>query len=293
MTPRESLPTFVLVTGLSGAGKSKAIHALEDVGYFCVDNLPVALISTFADLAVRGEDPKRRVSVVVDVRGGRDLSTLPSLYRKLKRRGDIDVSLIFLEADPAVLIRRFSESRRPHPLGRDLSPAEAVVEERRRMAPLRKLADHVIDSSRLNVHDLRRRMLKLGSGDEEAPLVVTLQSFGFKHGAPSDADLLFDVRFLKNPHFVPRLKPLTGLDPRVSRYVLREEPAKQFVALTTRLMRFLLPQYIAEGKTYLTVAIGCTGGRHRSVAIAEALGRALKRTRGIQLRVRHRDAVDV
>lgn len=284
------LPQFVLVTGLSGAGKSQAIHALEDLGYFCVDNLPVALISTFADLTVRDEDPKQRVAVVVDVREGRNLSRLPSVYRRLTRRGDLAVSLVFLEATDAVLVRRFSESRRPHPLSRRLPPAEAVKEERRRMAPLRALADHVIDTSRLSVHELRRRVLALGGEGVTQELVVTLQSFGFKNGAPADADVVFDVRFLKNPHFVPALRPLTGLDARVSRYVLRDPAAKRFLTLTTSLLKFLLPQYITEGKAYLTIAIGCTGGRHRSVAMAEALGKALARVKGVQLRIRHRDA---
>lgn len=287
------VPHFIVVTGLSGAGKSHAIHALEDLGYFCIDNLPIALINTFADLAVRDADPKPRVAVVVDVREGGNLTRLPGVYRKLKARGDLRVSLIFLEAESDVLVRRFSESRRPHPLGRRVPPAEAVREERRRMVALRALADSIIDTSKLSVHELRRRVLELGGDGASPPLVVTVQSFGFKKGAPADADVLFDVRFLKNPHFVPRLRPLTGLDPRVSRYVLQEAPAKRFLTLTTSLMKFLLPQYVAEGKAYLTVAIGCTGGRHRSVAIAEALGRALKRTKGVQLRVRHRDAADV
>lgn len=290
-TRAKAVPQFVVVTGLSGAGKSQAIHALEDLGYFCIDNLPIALISTFADLSIREEDPKHRVAVVVDVREGRNLSRLPGVYRKLKRRGDLHASLLFLEADQDILVRRFSESRRPHPLGRRMSPIEAVKQERRQMAPLRALADHVIDTSKLSVHELRRRILALG-GDADHKLVVTIQSFGFKRGAPAEADLLFDVRFLKNPHFVATLRPLTGLDPKVSRFVMREPAAKRFLTLTTDLMRFLLPQYIAEGKAYLTVAIGCTGGRHRSVAMSEALGRALKRTKGVQLRVRHRDAAD-
>lgn len=292
MAKGKALPQFVLVTGLSGAGKSQAMNALEDLGYFCVDNLPIALISTFADLSVRDEDPKHRVAVVVDVREGRNLSRLPAVYRKLKRRGDLAVSLVFLEASDTVLVRRFSESRRPHPLSRRLPPAEAVSEERRRMAPLRALADHVIDTSRLSVHELRRKVLTIGGDGQTQELVVTLQSFGFKNGAPADADLVFDVRFLKNPHFVPTLRPLTGLDARVARYVLREPAAKTFLTLTTRLLKFLLPQYIAEGKAYLTIAIGCTGGRHRSVALAVALGKALARVKGVQLRVRHRDAAN-
>ena len=190
VTRGKQIPQFMVVTGLSGAGKSQAIHALEDLGYFCIDNLPVALIPTFADLTVRDEDPKHRVAVVVDVREGDNLVRLPTVYRKLKRRGDLTVSLLFLEAAEAVLVRRFSESRRPHPLSRKLPPAEAVSEERRRMAPLRALADHVIDTSRLSVHDLRRQVLALASDGAKQDLVVTLQSFGFKNGAPADADML-------------------------------------------------------------------------------------------------------
>ncbi len=288
------VPRFMVVTGLSGAGKSQAIHALEDLGYFCVDNLPIALIPTFADLTVRDVDPRRRVAVVVDVREGENLTRFPAVYRKLTRRADLAATLVFLEAARDVLVRRFSETRRPHPLGRGQSPADAVTEERRRMAPIRALADHVIETSKLSVHDLRRQMLALGGGvAQDTPLTVTVLSFGFKKGVPMDADLVFDVRFLKNPHFVPVLRPKTGLDARVARYVLREPAATRFLKLTAGLMRFLLPQYIAEGKAYLTVAIGCTGGRHRSVAIAAALGRALRRTRGIDLRVRHRDVTDV
>jgi RNase adapter protein RapZ len=287
-------PQLVVVTGLSGAGKSQAIRALEDLGYFCIDNLPVSLIPTFVDLSVNDEDARSKVAVVCDVREGARLSKFPAVYRALKARTDIETTLVFLEADRDVLVRRFSETRRPHPLGRGRTPLESVAEEQRRMTSIRKLADLVLDTTRLTVHDLRRQMLTLAGGTPEAtPLSVKLVSFAFKRGIPSDADLVFDVRFLKNPHFVPTLRPLTGLDAKVSKYVLREPAAKRFMDLTKTLMKFLLPQYIAEGKTYLTIAIGCTGGRHRSVAIAEALGRTLRRTRGVKLRVRHRDATDV
>lgn len=286
-------PHLVVVTGLSGAGKSQAIHALEDLGYFCIDNLPVALIPTFVDLCVSDEDARPRVAFVVDVREGARLAQFPAAYRKLKARTDVRTTLVFLEAEKDALVRRFSETRRPHPLGRGRTPVESVAEEMRRMAPIRKLADHVLDTTRLTVHDLRRQMLAFGGGTPRATaLSVTLISFAFKRGVPPDADLVFDVRFLKNPHFVPALRPLTGLDRKVARYVLGVPAAKRFMALTTTLMRFLLPQYIREGKAYLTVAIGCTGGRHRSVAIAEALGRSLRRTRGVQLRVRHREGTD-
>lgn len=285
-----ALPRLIVVTGLSGAGKSHAIHALEDIGYFCVDNLPIALIPTFADLVLRDEESRRRMAVVVDVREGENLRRFPATYHALTTRADLKTTLVFLEADHDVLIRRFSESRRPHPLSRRLPPAEAVQEERRRMEPIRALADHVVDTTQLTVHDLRRHMLTIGGDDAaDARLVVTLQSFGFKKGPPSDADSVFDVRFLKNPHFVATLRPKTGLDGVVARYVMRDPAAKEFLQLTTRLLKFLLPRYKAEGKAYFTVAIGCTGGRHRSVAITEALGRALRRTKGIELRLRHRD----
>ncbi|MCR4375071.1 MAG: RNase adapter RapZ [Acidobacteria bacterium] len=294
MAKRDSrVPQLIVVTGLSGAGKSQAIHALEDLGFFCIDNLPVALIPTFVDLTVRDEDAHQRVAVVVDVREAK-LSRFPAAYAKLTRRTDLKTTLVFLEADAGTLVRRFSETRRPHPLGRGRTPAESVSAERRQMAPIRQLADHVLDTTRLSVHELRRQMLTLGGGTpDRTPLAVTLLSFGFKRGVPADADLVLDVRFLKNPHFVPRLRPLSGLDTTVSRYVLRAPAAAKFLSLTTSLLRFLLPQYVAEGKAYLTVAIGCTGGRHRSVAISEALGRALQRTRGVHLRVKHRDVADV
>jgi UPF0042 nucleotide-binding protein len=285
---------LMVVTGLSGAGKSQAIRALEDLGFFCIDNLPIALIPTFVDLTVRDEEARRRVAVVVDVREGANLSQLPAVYRTLKRRTDVQATLIFLEAKTEALVRRFSETRRPHPLGRGKSAAEGVAEEQRRLAPIRKLADHVLDTTRLTVHDLRRQILALGGGEATTTaLSVTLISFAFKRGVPTDADLLFDVRFLKNPYFVPGLRPLSGLDRKVARYVLGVPEAKRFMTLTTSLMRFLLPQYVAEGKAYLTVAIGCSGGQHRSVAIAEALGRALRRTRGVQLRVQHREVTHV
>lgn len=290
---RGGSPHLVVVTGLSGAGKSQAIRALEDLGYFCIDNLPVALIPTFVELCVSDEDARPRVAFVVDVREGARLAEFPAVFRSLKARSDVRTTLLFLEAEKDALVRRFSETRRPHPLGRGRSPFESVVEEMRRLAPIRKLADHVLDTTRLTVHDLRRQMSAFGGGTAKAAeLPVTLMSFAFKKGVPPEADLVLDVRFLKNPHFVPNLRPLTGLDRRVARYVLGVPAAKRFMALSTSLLRFLLPQYIAEGKAYLTVAIGCTGGRHRSVAIAEALGRSLRRTRGVQLRVRHREGTD-
>jgi UPF0042 nucleotide-binding protein len=281
---------FVVVTGLSGAGKSQAIRALEDLGYFCVDNLPIALMPLFADLTLSGRGDVRRGAVVVDIREGRALARFPTVYRELKRQASNDVRLVFLEAGDAALLRRYSETRRPHPLARGRSVGEAIRDERRLLAPMRRLADQVLDTTALNVHELRRRIREsTGGAEATAPLVVNIVSFAFRRGVPPDADLVFDVRFLPNPHFVTSLRPWTGRSTRVSRFVLRPVAARRFLDLTAALLRFLLPQYVAEGKSYLTIAIGCTGGQHRSVAIAEALARRLKRARGVELRVRHRD----
>lgn len=283
-------PRFIVVTGLSGAGKAHAIRTLEDLGYFCVDNLPLALIPTFADLTVGRDRQVRRAAVVVDIRGGQELLQFPAIYRRLKRRRGLRVGLIFLEAEDRILLRRFSETRRPHPLAPTGSPAEGLREERRRLRAIRILADRIVDTSRLSVHELRRAILGLaGDASTTPPLAVSIVSFGFKHGVPSDADLVFDVRFLPNPHFIPRLQPLSGQDARVARFVLRAPAAGRFLRLTTALLRFLLPAYIAEGKAYLTIGVGCTGGRHRSIAIGEALARRLTSVRGVVLRVRHRD----
>ena len=289
----KQMPRFVVVTGLSGAGKSQAIRALEDLGFFCVDNLPISLIPTFAELTLGGQNNVRRAAVVVDIREGAALSRFPAVYRRLKRRPDLHALLIFLESDDRTLLRRFSETRRPHPLAHASSASDALKEERRQLAPIRRLADVIIDTANLSVHDLRRRILERAGGAASAgPLTVNVLSFGFKHGVPADADLMFDVRFLPNPHFVRRLRPLSGRNPRVSRYVMRSQAAKRFLNLTAALLKFLLPQYILEGKSYLTVAIGCTGGRHRSIVIAEALERRLRSVRGIRIRVRHRDVAD-
>jgi UPF0042 nucleotide-binding protein len=284
---------FVVVTGVSGAGKSHAIRALEDLGYLCVDNLPIALIPTFADLTFNARGTGRRAAVVVDVREGRGIARFPAVYRRLKKRAPKEMRLIFLDAADSTLLRRYSETRRPHPLAVGRSIAEGLAEERRLLQPIRRLADRVLDTSALTVHELRRRILETtGSATRIAPLVVNLVSFGFRRGVPEDADLVFDVRFLPNPHFVSSLRRWSGRNARVARYVLQRPVARRFVKLTTELLKFLIPRYIDEGKTYLTIAIGCTGGRHRSVAIGEALAARLARTRGIKLRVRHRDVAE-
>jgi UPF0042 nucleotide-binding protein len=281
---------FVVLTGLSGSGKSQAIRALEDLGYFCVDNLPVTLLPMLAELTLRAGTEISRAAVVVDVREGKMLKEFPGIYRRLKARPSLNPVLIFLESAERTLVRRFSETRRPHPLAPDRSAIEGIREERDAMRGIRKLADHVVDTSEMTVHELRHVFTGVAAGTTPgAQLVVTILSFGFKHGIPVDSDLLFDVRFLPNPHFVPALRPHTGRDKEVMRYLDRSQATHQFLKHTLNLLKFLVPQYVSEGKTYLTVGIGCTGGRHRSVAIAEALKKGLSGIPGVRLRVKHRD----
>jgi UPF0042 nucleotide-binding protein len=278
------------LSGVSGSGKSQAIRALEDLGYFCVDNLPVILLPMLAELTLRAGSEIARAAVVVDVREGRLLSDFPAIYRKLKSTRGLNPVLIFLEASEQALVRRFSETRRPHPLAPDRSAIEGIREERAAMRAIRRMADHIVDTSGMTVHELRHAFTGVASG--RAPgtqLVVTLLSFGFKHGIPVDSDLLFDVRFLPNPHFVPKLRPHTGRDREVARYLERSDATHDFLRHTLNLLKFLIPQYVTEGKAYLTIGIGCTGGRHRSVAISEALKKGLSGLSGVRLRVKHRD----
>jgi RNase adapter protein RapZ len=281
---------FVVLTGLSGSGKSQAIRALEDLGYFCVDNLPVALLPMLGELTLRAGNEIARAAVVIDAREGKMLDALPPMLRKLKAMPRLNPVLIFLDASDEVLVRRFSETRRPHPLAPKRSAIEGIREERARMNSLRRLADHVVDTSAMTVHELRHAFRNVESGASPgSQLVVTILSFGFKHGIPVDSDLLFDVRFLPNPHFVPKLRPKTGRDREVRTFLERSAVTHDFLEHTLNLLRFLVPQYVAEGKTYLTVGVGCTGGRHRSVMIAEALKKGLAGLKGVQSRVRHRD----
>ena len=288
--PQRAATRFLVVTGLSGSGKTHAIHALEDLGYFCVDNLPTQLIPTFAELCTRGEAHLERVAIVVDVRERGFLSQFPPVFRRLRSLPGVEAKLIFLEANRSALVRRFSETRRPHPLAPDRSVSEGIDEERKKMLAIRGMADVIVDTSNLTVHELRDAFGRM-TRDEgtRADMVVNLMSFGFKHGAPTEADLVFDVRFLPNPHFVDRLRHLTGRDARVVRFMKQHKVTQDFINRLTEFLRFSLPHYVTEGKSYLTVAIGCTGGRHRSVMIAEALKRTLEHTPGVRLRVKHRD----
>ena len=279
---------FVVLTGLSGSGKSEAIRALEDLGYFCVDNLPTSLMATFADMLNQRNRPVGRAAVVVDMRDPHFLRQFPGALRDLRRRKTLGAVVIFLEASDAALVRRFSETRRPHPIGAD-QVLDGILQERERLDSVKQLADKVFDTSDLTVHELRRVFMDLSRGGPDKQLVVTLVSFGYKHGIPLEADLLLDVRFLPNPYFVPALRALTGRDQGVQKYVDQAEATGTFLDKTTDLLGFLIPQYSSEGKSYLTVGIGCTGGRHRSVVIAERLRRRLPRIEGIRLRVKHRD----
>lgn len=281
---------FVVLTGLAGSGKSQAIRALEDLGYFCVDNLPIELLPMLADLTLRAGSEIGRAAVVVDIREGRMLQEFPKAYRKLKASPQLNPVLIFLEASERTLVRRFSETRRPHPLAPDRSALEGIREEKKALDPVRRMADHIVDTSEMTVHELRHAFTGVAAG--RAPgtqLVVTILSFGFKHGIPVDSDLLFDVRFLPNPHFVPTLRPHTGRDKQVVKFLDKAKGTSEFLTHTLNLLKFLIPQYAREGKAYLTIGIGCTGGRHRSVAIAEALRKGLGGLPGVRIRVRHRD----
>jgi UPF0042 nucleotide-binding protein len=278
---------FIVITGLSGSGKSQAIRALEDLGYFCVDNLPTTLIPTLARLSLRGDVQK--VAIVVDVREGSFLSSFPTAFRRLRKMRGLNPVLIFLEADDAALLRRFSETRRPHPLAPGRSPAEGIKDERSRMTAIREMADEIVDTSAMTVHELRRFFMGLSQDRARARLVITLLSFGYKHGVPLDADLVFDVRCLPNPHFIPTLRDRTGRDRAVVTFMERDAISREFIARLEDYLRFAVPHYVAEGKTYLTIAIGCTGGRHRSVMIAERLKRTLASVANVRLRVRHRD----
>ena len=287
--PIGSAARFVVLTGLSGAGKSEAVRALEDLGYFCVDNLPTSLIPVFAELASDPRNGVERAAVVVDVRDHRFLDEFAGVLRGLRRRKGLGAVLIFLEADDAALVRRFSETRRPHPLAPDRSVLEGILEERTRLETIKSAADKVFDTSDLTVHDLRRAFRELSQGRSKMYLIATLLSFGYKHGVPLESDLLFDVRFLPNPHFVSTLRRLTGRDRAVRRYLDELEPTTVFLEKATDLLRFLIPQYAKEEKSYLTVGIGCTGGRHRSVVIADRLHQRLGGLDGVRLRVKHRD----
>jgi RNase adapter protein RapZ len=277
---------LVILTGLSGSGKSTVLRAFEDMGFYCVDNLPVELIPIFAELHAAGEGDFARAALLVDAREGAQLQKLPALLRHLRRQHPI--ALVFIDAGEDALLRRYSETRRPHPFGKHLSVRESLGHERKLMEPIRKLADVVIDTSKFNVHELRHFVTERFKNPEKRPMLVSLVSFGYRYGVPTDADLVFDVRFLPNPHFVPRLRRYTGQDPKVRSYIRSFPQTGEFLRRIEGLLVYLMPHYIGEGKSYLTIAFGCTGGRHRSVMLAESVRDALAK-RGCSTKVVHRD----
>lgn len=289
-----SRPRIVVVTGMSGAGRSSALHVLEDLGFYCVDNLPPRLAPQLLDLLRDGERAPGgpgpaidRIGLGIDVRTGAFLEGAGELVDHIREAGH-EVLVLFLDCADDVLVRRYSESRRPHPLAPGGGVVDAIAQERERLAPLRQRASHVVDTTRSSVHDLRRTLVDLvGRSREAQTMRVRVVSFGFKFGLPVDADLVFDVRFLENPHFIPHLRPLTGLDPAVREFVLSSPEARELVDDMLTLLEHTLPRHEREGKAYLTIAIGCTGGRHRSVAIAEHVASALRQAR--EVAVAHRD----
>ena len=279
--------SVVIITGLSGSGMSSAANAFEDLGYFSVDNLPPQLIPTFVDLCEQSSSEISRAALVVDIRSGEFLERFPEIYDDLKQRG-VDVRVVFLEADDDTLQRRYSETRRPHPLA--MAGVQAALRrERQQLAPIRELADEIVDTTDMTIHDLRQTIGdRFRPRDVAASTRVTVTSFGFKRGTPRDLDLLFDVRFLPNPHFVPELRPLTGRDAPIVEYLEGQPEVGETLDRLVDLLSYLLPRYQREGKSYVTIGIGCTGGRHRSVYLAEAIARRLAGA-GVDVRAEHRD----
>ncbi len=279
-------PQLVVITGLSGSGKGTALKAFEDLGFYAVDNMPIGLIPKFADLSGDSQHI-RRIALVVDIREGGSLKLLPAVLKKLDKR--FRAKLLFLEADDGALLRRFSETRRPHPLGAGQTVVENIENERIQLAPIRALADPIIDTSRLNVHELREVIVeKFGEHESASNLRINVTSFGFRNGVPADSDLVFDVRFLPNPNYIPEFKKLTGRHPGVARYIRSFPQTIEFMNRIGDLLIYLIPHYIREGKSYLTVSFGCTGGRHRSVMIAAEMRKRLG-VAGYKTKETHRD----
>lgn len=286
--PSQAAPRFVIVTGLSGAGKTQAIRYFEDLGFFCVDNLPPALIPKFAELCAHSDGRVGRVAVVTDARGGAFFDDLQASLDELKGMG-VGYQILFLEASDEALVNRYKETRRPHPLASGDHPLlESIQEERHRLDDVRGRADKVIDTSTLPLRELRDEIAKLFGADAATGMTVSITSFGFKFGLPRDADLVFDVRFLPNPHYQPELRPLPGTERTVEEFVLESEGTRPFLERLYALIDFSLPRYVTEGKAYLSITLGCTGGRHRSVVLARQLAQHL-RDQGHRVVVDHRD----
>jgi RNase adapter protein RapZ len=283
---KESAKELVIVTGISGAGKASALKAFEDLGFHAVDNLPLELLPDFARLVEKSREIQS-AAIVVDVREGPTLDQLPEILIEVKRV--LPTRVVFLESQDAVLVRRYSETRRPHPLRKSDTVARSIVEERQLLDPIRNVADTLIDTSNFNVHELRAHIqTRFGQEGQANRLLVSCLSFGYKNGVPLDADLVFDVRFLPNPHFVAEFRKKTGKDPKVAAYVASFPQTMEFLDRLSGLLLYLLPHYVEEGKSYLTIAFGCTGGQHRSVMMAEEMTRRLSDA-GYEVKAIHRD----
>ncbi|MBL0158545.1 MAG: RNase adapter RapZ [Bryobacterales bacterium] len=285
MAERSPQSELIVITGLSGSGKGTVLKSLEDHGYYAVDNLPLDLIPKFAELT-RDAPNIRRAALVVDIREGDNLMRFPEVYSKLKKK--LQARLVFVDAEDDVLVRRYSETRRPHPLGTSKSVLRSVQDERHQLEAIRALADHVIHTSAMNVHQLRKRVSEIFGVVDEAKLRISVLSFGFRHGVPPESDLVFDVRFLPNPNYIPEFKHKTGRHVGVARYIRGFAQTGEFLERLTSMLLFLMPHYMAEGKSYLTIAIGCTGGHHRSVMMAEEMSKRLQKA-GYASTSSHRD----
>jgi RNase adapter protein RapZ len=281
-------PRILIISGLSGAGRSTASNVVEDLGWFVIDNLPPTLIERVAELAFAPGSSVNHLALVTDLRGREFFGALVDTIREL-RRSEADVRVLFLEADDDALVRRFEETRRRHPAAQHSGVLDGIRRERQELADVRGMADLIIDTTELNVHELRERISGLMADPHGAPLRIEVVSFGFKRGTPREADLLFDVRFLPNPHWVESLRPYTGRDEPVRDYVYGQPSTRPFVEALEHLLDVVVPGYVAEGKRYLTIAIGCTGGKHRSVAISDDIGAYLRRTTDLPITVTHRD----
>jgi UPF0042 nucleotide-binding protein len=277
---------LVIITGMSGSGKLTALKAFEDLGFYAVDNLPIALVPKFADLT-HDSKTRRRAALIIDIREGDQLRQFPKIFADLRKR--LDTRILFLDADDETLRRRFSETRRPHPLGAESTVLQSLQDERALLKPIQKLADLSVDTSKLNVHELRALISsKFQSSEQTGSIVVYVNSFGFRHGVPADSDLVFDVRFLPNPNYIPEFKKLSGRNPSVARYIRSFPQTMEFISRISELLIYLLPHYIREGKSYLTISFGCTGGHHRSVLIADEIYKRLKKA-GFTVKEHHRD----
>ena len=284
--PAARKPELVIITGLSGSGKGSVLRALEDLGYYAVDNLPVDLIPKFAELT-RDNPEIRAAALVVDVREGAGLTRLPQVLAEVRKA--INTQVVFLEAEDSAIVRRFSETRRPHPLGTDRSIPRSIRSERARLAAIRATADLIINTSKFTVHELREFIGERFRGQsDQSKILISITSFGYRNGIPPDSDLVFDVRFLPNPNYIPRFKHQTGKNPAVARYIRSFPQTVEFIDRISELLIYLLPHYIREGKSYLTIAFGCTGGQHRSVMIAEEIHKRLMEA-GFKAKVVHRD----